>query len=358
MKLKYLHPSTSESSRRKYWFYRRAGQRIPIAAPDGTRLFEGDPGFLTAYDRIHQSFERPAAEAPGYGSLAALIAEYYQTADFTNLAPKTRRDYRRYLDPLAAEFGDLQATAMTRKFVHLWRDRYKDTPRTANYAVSVLRRVMSLAVDEGLRSDNPAARPRQLKTGPGHRPWEEDEIDVFRKFWALGTRERTAFEMLLYTAQRGGDVVGMKHRRHYTKERVSVRQEKTDKYVSIPAAADLVAAIEAWSERPAAKEKNDKIETIAILTGERGSPMTVDTFRHMMRAAYRLAELPEDCTTHGLRYTAATRVYELTRDWAAVADITGHATMEMAKKYSAQKRRAAITIRRLDRATKDRNKNE
>lgn len=43
---------------------------------------------------------------------------------------------------------------------------------------------------------------------------------------------------------------------------------------------------------------------------------------------------------HGLRYTAATRVYEVYRSmgmpdriaWEAVADITGHATMLMAKK--------------------------
>ena len=352
MKIRYLHPSRSANGR-EYWFYRRAGQRIPIEDESGNRLFKGDPGFLEAYGRIHKTFERTPAAAPGHGTIAALAAEYYQSGDFTNLAPKSQKDYRRYIDPLVEKYGDLKVADMSRAFVRRYRDRFKDKPRTANYVASVIRRLMSFAVDEGLRPDNPAQRPRQLKTGPGHRPWEEDEIQTFRKAWALGTRERTALEMLLYTAQRGGDVAAMQRGRHYTPDRVSVRQDKTSIYVSIPAARDLVDAIDAWMAQQKQDQDADSatVEHLTILTGERGNAITVDTFRHMMRAAIRAAGLPDDCTTHGLRYTAATRVYELTKDWVAVADITGHATMEMAKKYSRQKRRAALTIRRLDKAT-------
>jgi len=41
------------SHKRRYWFYRRGGQRIPIVSPDGQRLQQGEPGFLAAYERIH-----------------------------------------------------------------------------------------------------------------------------------------------------------------------------------------------------------------------------------------------------------------------------------------------------------------
>jgi integrase len=84
----------------------------------------------------------------------------------------------------------------------------------------------------------------------------------------------------------------------------------------------------------------------------------MDYFRKMMREAYDEAELPKDFTTHGPRYTAATRVYEVYKSmgnpdriaWEAVADITGHATMQMAKKYSEKKRRAQITVGHLNTA--------
>ena len=52
-------------------------------------------------------------------------------------------------------------------------------------------------------------------------------------------------------------------------------------------------------------------------------------------------------TTHGLRYTAARIIWELTNDWEAVKDITGHVTMEMAKKYAEKKRRTTATVEEL-----------
>jgi len=75
-----------------------------------------------------------------------------------------------------------------------------------------------------------------------------------------------------------------------------------------------------------------------LLTTTRGESFKVDHFRHTMRAAYRAAGLTEDCTTHGLRYTAATILHELGCEWPIVAAITGHETAEMARKYSEKKR--------------------
>jgi len=69
-----------------------------------------------------------------------------------------------------------------------------------------------------------------------------------------------------------------------------------------------------------------------------------------MRGAYEAAGLPKDCTTHGLRYTAATVLHELGCDDATIADITGHETLAMVKKYRAKRRRTRLAIARLNRA--------
>jgi hypothetical protein len=62
--------------------------------------------------------------------------------------------------------------------------------------VQVLRLLMSFAIEEEIREDNLASKPKLLRTGDGHRPWEEDEIEAFRETWGPGTRERVAFELL------------------------------------------------------------------------------------------------------------------------------------------------------------------
>jgi integrase len=51
---------------------------------------------------------------------------------------------------------------------------------------------------------------------------------------------------------------------------------------------------------------------------------------HPMRDAMRAAELPDDCTLHGLRYTFATRTIELGLDRQTIESIVGHKTAEMA----------------------------
>ena len=89
-----------------------------------------------------------------------------------------------------------------------------------------------------------------------------------------------------------------------------------------------------------------------------GGSFKIDHFRHTMRRAYREAGLPDDCTTHGLRYTAATVLKELGCDCETIGAITGHSTAEMVRKYTEKKRRARFAISRLDEARRERSRNE
>ena len=217
---------------KRYWFYRRAGQRIPITSPQGRRLEPGDPGFLEAYERIHESFGLEPSSEPKTGTLAHLIDSYRNAPEFLTLAAKTRKDYARYLDMVKEKHGHRSVAAMPREAVLKLRDEFQGTPRTANYIVSVLRLVLTYA-EERKRTFrlpphwiNPARRPKKLKTGEGHRPWEEIEIDGYRKQWMIGTLERVLFEAFLNTGQRGGDVAPM-IRQQYFRGEIAVAQEKT-----------------------------------------------------------------------------------------------------------------------------------
>jgi hypothetical protein len=137
-----------------------------------------------------------------------LIVEYKASPEFTGLADKTQRDYIRYLDRLREKHGHRSIAMMPREAIFKMRDEHKDTPRTANYVVSVLRLILSYAEDRKqtfrlpVHWQNPARRPKKLKTGHGHRPWEEAEIAAYRKTWRLGSLERALFETFLNTGQR------------------------------------------------------------------------------------------------------------------------------------------------------------
>jgi integrase len=242
--------------------------------------------------------------------------------------------------------GSLPASDIQRHHVLALRDKYAATPAAANYLIRVLRLLMTFAVDRSWRRDNPAQRPKRLKTGDGHRPWEEWELDQFRAHWPADSEERLALELLVNTGQRGVDVNAMV-RTHYRAGLISVVQKKTGARVEIRAAADLRAILDPWLE--------NHPDTLLLLPGKRGKGRGIDAFRHWFSAASAAAGL-DGVTTHGLRYAAATRLAELGLDWQSIADITGHQTMEMARKYSEKRRRATLAIAKLDAATKFRRK--
>jgi integrase len=68
--------------------------------------------------------------------------------------------------------------------------------------------------------------------------WPEHAIEQFEKAYPIGSRERLAFALLLYTGQRRGDIIRM-GRQHVRGGLLTVRQSKTGAVVAIPIHQDL-----------------------------------------------------------------------------------------------------------------------
>jgi integrase len=391
--LEYLNAIDAKG--RRYWYYRRNGKNVRIAGEYGS------PEFLECYRRIHEQHElgsNPASKAR-QGSLRALIESYKESEEYEDNEDKTRKDYLRQLDMLATNYGELPAATMPAAFIRKLRSKFRKKPRTANFIVQIISILMNHAIGLEWRQTNPASGIKPLKTGGGHRPWEEKEISKFRSQWPLGTVERTAFELALNTGQRGIDVVTMEHEHISDSGKISVMQQKTGKRIKIPVSNDLVEALAVWNKTKAAfiDARINRPRPLPIpedtgvflLIGELGNQLTADYFRHLMREAYIAAGLPvsdkkaqeqeaqeaEDdtdaggrrgrrrrkkrdrlrmnafVTTHGLRYTAATRLRELGLSPDVIGSITGQDTAEMIEKYSQQERNAEIAIDALNRAT-------
>jgi integrase len=244
---------------------------------------------------------------------------------------------------LKTQHGHRRIATMPREAVFKLRDEFQGTPRTANCVVSVLRLILNYAEDRKqtfhlpAHWSNPARRPKKLRTGKGHRPWEEVEREAYRKHWPIGTLERVLFEVFDSTGQRGSDVAPMV-RQQYFRGEIAVAQ-KTGERVWIPASRDLRAALDPWL---AAHRQ------VVLFPTPTGRPLKVDHMRHVMRTAIRATALPDDCTWHGLRYTFGTRAIELGLDWQTIESIVGHKTAEMAVKYTEKRRRARLAIVTID----------
>ena len=212
------------------------------------------------------------------GTLGRLIAEYYTAVDYANLKSSSRTLYRIVLDPISRQHGHRLVKDMGRENARKIIETIGATkPGMANLTRAVLKRVLRYAVDRGWRNDNPAAGIAPYKIGTRH-TWSDEQLEAYEARWKLGTRERLAYATLLYSGQRGGDVVKMARPKGAT---VKLVQEKTGTEMVIP-----VHPI--WREAITAGPSNG----VRLIGDERGRPIKRPALTLLIRRAAEAAGLP------------------------------------------------------------------
>jgi integrase len=196
-----------------------------------------------------------------------------------------------------------------------------------------MRRVFKWLADPdggNVLTTNPCIGIRLLK-GPnddeGFHTWTADEIKVFEDCWPIGSKERLAFDLCLYTGLARGDVVRL-GRQHVKDGVISFRMEKKRGvgYVYPPLLPVLAATIAAT-----------KTGDLTFLVSEDGTPYTKESFGNWFREACVKAKVPG--RAHGLRKAGATRCAEKGVPMPQLMALFGWATEKMALRY----------IRRADR---------
>lgn len=171
-----------------YWYAWKGGPRLP-GRP-------GDPEFMAAHAEAVAARKTALAGPPD--TLAALVARYRAAPEFTRLAPATRAEWARWLDRIALardpaagqphaslDIGDLPLAFLddrrVRRDLLAWRDQWHDRPRSADYAMQVLGRVLAFGFDRGELALNVAAGVAQLydPEGRGDQVWTADELARF-----------------------------------------------------------------------------------------------------------------------------------------------------------------------------------
>jgi integrase len=230
---------------------------------------------------------------------------------------------------VVARDGDQPFAAVTRKALIDARERRKDTPAQANNLIKAMRGLFKWALESEMIAADPTRDVAMIKTrSAGFHAWSEEELARFEARWPIGTRERLAFDLLLYTGLRRGDAVRL-GRQHVRDGIFRIKTEKTGVEIVapiLPALADSIAA--------------SPTGDLAFVAGERGKPMTKESFGNWFREACAGADVPG--SAHGLRKAGATRAANNGATVAQLGAIFGWTGAKMASLYTQGADRARL----------------
>ena len=328
---KYTHGFVDRNGHARFYF-RRHGRRIPLPG------LPWSPEFMAAYQEALSGVTAPAelgAKRIKPGSIDALVLSYFNSITFGELAAETKRTRRNILERFAEEHGGKRAAMLQREHIQAMFAKKRDKRFAARNWLKTIRALMQFAVADGRLKEDPTAGIKNLSSKTeGFASWTEDDIAKFERRFPIGTRERLALELLLFTAQRRSDVVRM-GRQHIRNGAIEVMQQKTGTKLAIPIHPNLQAALDAVPSNH-----------LTFLTTLYGRPFSAPGFTNWFRFTCNQAGLPRGITAHGLRKAAARRLAEAGCSANVIASITGHRSLNEVERYTRAADQARMARRR------------
>lgn len=288
-----LHLHRERTRHGKFVWYVRTdkGPRIRVRAEYGT------PEFEEAYQAALQGHTVDVRRKTKSGSLRWLYERYRESEPWRSLSPATRRLRENIFRHVMETAGSEPFVHVTRKSIEAGKDRRRAAPTQSRHFLDAMRGLFRWAYDSGHAKVDPTAGVKNPKLAPttGFPVWTEEDVQRYEERWKVGTRQRVWLHVLLYTGLRRGDAVRL-GRQHVRDNVAALRTEKSgfQTEVTLPILAPLVATL---AKGPCGD--------LAFICGERGEPLTKESFGNLFRIACRAAGIRK--SAHGVRKIGATR---------------------------------------------------
>jgi enterobacteria phage integrase len=314
------------------YFRKDKGPRIALPTDIGSTEF--NDAYQNALAGQLTKQQRPKISHPAPDSFGALIVSYLKSGEYGGLRDTTKKGYKTRIEQLRVLFGHSSVNGLTREHVvKVLMEPHAKKPGAALSLLKILRVLMKFSMS--LDSTNPLHRSRDPSVGIERpktneiRSWTDDELTAFENRWPIGSKQRTAYALMLFAGPARVDVHRMRWRQ--IDSTVEYTRNKTGVDVSIGVHDELQEALAATQRAH-----------ITILSTEFGRPFTVAGFSQFMRDAIRKAGLPLDCKPHGLRKTLGRRLADSGCSAHEIMAVLGHRTLEEAERYcrDANRRRA------------------
>jgi integrase len=311
----------ADGSLRIYYYHRATGLRL-----------HGEPGSVT-FMADYMAAEKTVMQHHA-GKLNALIHKWTLSWDEGDLAESTKKEYRRMLGNIDAEFGDMPIAALDdprvkQEFLK-WRTRSKAKPREGDNRLSVISSLLTWAKDNGeIEHNHLAGFKRLYHSDRSDKIWLPEHIEPMMREAPVELQRLLIAG--LHWGQRQGDLLKLTWN-NFDGQRITLRQGKTGRKVEIPctqASLRMLSTIERKST--------------LIFTTKTGQPWKSRYFKHQWHLASVAAGIT-DLHFHDLRGTAVTLLSEAGCSLPMIATITGHSLENVDKileKYLSRTRHLA-----------------
>ncbi len=345
--LKYIHRFTDRHGKVRYYFRRPGQKRIPLpGVPETAEFMETYRAALNG-ERVQQQ-TRSDPNRLASGTVRAVVNEYYRSSLFLKNAERTQRWRRTELERFCRVYGDLPIALMEYKHIDAIVAQNIEKPGACDAFIRVLRGLFKYCRKINIRRDDPTKDIELPPMDPdGIRTWTEDEISIFEAAYPIGTLERLAFTLALYTGLRREDLVILGGRHIVTRGRdgkkiVRFRPEKTKMstgiYLEIPVLPPLARVLETIP--------NDA--EVFLTTKRSRKPFKLAYFTNWFIQTCRKAGLPEGLSIHGLRKALCRRMAEAGCTVNEIMAVSGHTTLACVQIYTKKAERPRMAVTAMD----------
>jgi len=343
MKVELRGIAKTRAKGRTYYYAWRGGPRL--------RGEPGSPEFHASYNEAVESRRTPEP-----GRFKSLVVLYKGSTEYSKLAETTRKNWSPWLDRISDYFGELRIAQFDRPgkirpVIRRWRNQWADKPRTADYGMQVLSRVLSYAVDPlGNIAGNPCEGIKQLYSGDrSNIIWTEADLKQLKG----GDTEKpcpdeikNAIDLAAHTGLRLSDLLRLSWS-HVGEDAITFATGKSrgQREALIPLHDELRSVLARIPKR-----------STTILTSHLGRPWKPDGFGTAFnRAKIRAGMNGRDLHFHDLRGTAATKFYVAGLSVRVIAEILAWSEDQVERiirRYVARGAATRIAIEQLNEARK------
>lgn len=274
-----------------YYYAWRGGPRL--------RGEPGSPEFIASYNEAVEQLR-----ALDKSRFRFVVADYKGSADYKKLADSTRDQWGKWLDRIALYFGELRIAQFDRPekirpVIRRWRSQWADRPRTADYGMQVLSRVLAHAVDLGSIAGNPCEGIKHLYNNDRSEIiWTDADVTLIKQTCSAEIAQ--AVDLAAHTGLRLGDLLRLSWS-HVGDDAIVLTTGKSRhrREAIIPLYSGLRDVLAHIPKR-----------ATTILTSSKRRPWTADGFGSSFNKAKIDAGMSEqDLHFNDLRGTAATKFY-------------------------------------------------
>lgn len=227
------------------------------------------------------------------------------------------------------QFGNWQLNEITPMMIERFKRERVATPTrggkprsaaTVNRELQCLSKILSTARDNGLISENPCRRVKLLREDNKRTRYltESEEEALMAVLTGKHAYLRPIVVIALQTAMRQGEIVNLCWQQvDFQRDCIYVTNTKSGKDRVVP--------------------MNEISRQELLARRDNGSERVFDNTSPQVKKSFRLATAKagiEDFRFHDLRHTAATRMADAGVDAFTLAAILGHATLQMASRYT------------------------